>query len=241
MVDAVVLVIRHGKSSKNVMRRARDLLVRSGAPMAGLVLNAVDLNSPEYYGYYGYSGLLLRIRRRRHLGDAVPHCRRGGPRKGRPSDEPRLPDRDPTSPRTEGMRATFGPDLAAASRRRARCLLLWALAALRWLQASRRSGRRSPGLGAQAGAVAVAPTRVAACRRVDAVPRAEDFKLRRRRSDCGAGLSWSRTTRPPYAWTGRQRALLPFIGSVNVRGLTVRAAQVLIADRLRTGQFYKEP
>jgi polysaccharide export outer membrane protein len=35
--------------------------------------------------------------------------------------------------------------------------------------------------------------------------------------------------------------LLPFIGSVNVKGLTVRAAQVLIADRLRTGQFYKDP
>jgi polysaccharide biosynthesis transport protein len=51
-----VLVIRHGKSNKNIMRRARDLLARSGAPVAGLVLNAVDLNSPEYYGYYGYSG-----------------------------------------------------------------------------------------------------------------------------------------------------------------------------------------
>jgi capsular exopolysaccharide synthesis family protein len=56
VVDAVVLVIRHGKSNKNIMRRARDLLARSGAPVAGLVLNAVDLNSPEYYGYYGYSG-----------------------------------------------------------------------------------------------------------------------------------------------------------------------------------------
>ena len=56
VVDAVVLVVRHGKSSRNVMRRARDLLVRSGAPLAGLVLNAVDLNSPEYYGYYGYTG-----------------------------------------------------------------------------------------------------------------------------------------------------------------------------------------
>jgi capsular exopolysaccharide synthesis family protein len=56
LVEAVVLVIRHNKSNKNVMRRARDLLARSGAPIAGLVLNAVDLNSPEYYGYYGYSG-----------------------------------------------------------------------------------------------------------------------------------------------------------------------------------------
>lgn len=54
--DAVVLVIRHGKSSKHVVRRARDLLVRSGASITGIVLNAVDLNSPEYYGYYGYSG-----------------------------------------------------------------------------------------------------------------------------------------------------------------------------------------
>jgi Mrp family chromosome partitioning ATPase len=56
LVDAVVLVVRHGKSSKNVMRRARDLLARSGAPVAGLVLNAVDVNSPDYYGYYGYLG-----------------------------------------------------------------------------------------------------------------------------------------------------------------------------------------
>jgi Mrp family chromosome partitioning ATPase len=56
VADAVVLVIRHGNSSKNVLARARDLLVRSGAPLAGLVLNAVDLNSPEYYGYYGYTG-----------------------------------------------------------------------------------------------------------------------------------------------------------------------------------------
>jgi polysaccharide biosynthesis transport protein len=38
------------------VRRARDLLLRSGAPITGIVLNAVDLNSPEYYGYYGYSG-----------------------------------------------------------------------------------------------------------------------------------------------------------------------------------------
>ena len=56
MVDAVVLVVRHGKESKNVMRRARDILARSGAPVAGLVLNAVDVNSPDYYGYYGYLG-----------------------------------------------------------------------------------------------------------------------------------------------------------------------------------------
>jgi len=54
--DAVVLVVRHGKSSKHIIRRARDLLVRAGAPITGIVLNAVDLNSPEYQGYYGQSG-----------------------------------------------------------------------------------------------------------------------------------------------------------------------------------------
>ena len=55
-VDAVVLVVRHAKSSKHIVRRGRDLLIRSGAPLAGIVLNAVDLNAPEYYGYYGYTG-----------------------------------------------------------------------------------------------------------------------------------------------------------------------------------------
>jgi len=34
---------------------------------------------------------------------------------------------------------------------------------------------------------------------------------------------------------------LPFIGSVPLNGLSVRAAQTLIADRLRIGQFYKNP
>jgi len=34
---------------------------------------------------------------------------------------------------------------------------------------------------------------------------------------------------------------LPFIGTVPVSGLSVREAQSLIADRLRTGQFYRDP
>lgn len=54
--DAVILIVRHGKSNKPALRRACDLLVRSGAPITGIALNAVDLNSPEYYGYYGYYG-----------------------------------------------------------------------------------------------------------------------------------------------------------------------------------------
>ena len=54
--DAVVLIVRYGKSGKQAVRRARDLLVRSGAPITGIALNAVDLSSPEYYSYYGYYG-----------------------------------------------------------------------------------------------------------------------------------------------------------------------------------------
>ena len=54
--DTVVLIVRHGKSTKHAVRRARDLLLRSGARLAGIALNAVDLSSPEYYSYYGYSG-----------------------------------------------------------------------------------------------------------------------------------------------------------------------------------------
>jgi polysaccharide export outer membrane protein len=36
-------------------------------------------------------------------------------------------------------------------------------------------------------------------------------------------------------------ALLPLIGNVPLRGLTVREAQLLIAQRLREGQFYRQP
>ena len=57
--DAVVLIVRHGKSNKHAIRRARDILARAGARITGIALNAVDLNSPEYnayYGYYGYGG-----------------------------------------------------------------------------------------------------------------------------------------------------------------------------------------
>ncbi len=54
--DTVVLIVRHGKSTKHAVRRARDLLLRSGGRLSGIALNAVDLTSPEYYSYYGYSG-----------------------------------------------------------------------------------------------------------------------------------------------------------------------------------------
>ncbi len=46
--DAAVLVVRYGKSTRNVVRRSRELLVRSGAPLTGVVLNSVDITAPEY-------------------------------------------------------------------------------------------------------------------------------------------------------------------------------------------------
>ncbi len=54
--DAVVLVIRSGKTTKQALRRARELLFRVNARVTGVLLNAVDLNSPDYYYYYEYQG-----------------------------------------------------------------------------------------------------------------------------------------------------------------------------------------
>jgi len=54
--DAVVLVIRSGRTTKQALRRARELLVRVNARVTGVLLNAVDLSSPDYYYYYEYQG-----------------------------------------------------------------------------------------------------------------------------------------------------------------------------------------
>ena len=54
--DSVVLVIRSGQTTKQALRRARDLLVRVNARIAGVLLNAADLKSADYYYYYEYRG-----------------------------------------------------------------------------------------------------------------------------------------------------------------------------------------
>jgi capsular exopolysaccharide synthesis family protein len=48
--DGVILVVRSGMSNAGALLRASELLVRSGAKIQGLVLNAV----PEREYYYGY-------------------------------------------------------------------------------------------------------------------------------------------------------------------------------------------
>lgn len=55
-VDSVILVIRSGQTTKQALRRARDLLMQVNARVTGVLLNAVDLRSPEYYYYYEYRG-----------------------------------------------------------------------------------------------------------------------------------------------------------------------------------------
>jgi polysaccharide biosynthesis transport protein len=52
MVDGVILVVHSGKSSRQVVRRARQLLQDVGARILGVVLNNVNLNSQDNYYYY---------------------------------------------------------------------------------------------------------------------------------------------------------------------------------------------
>jgi capsular exopolysaccharide synthesis family protein len=54
MADGVVLVVHSGKSSRAVVRRAKQQLLDVGAHIFGVVLNNVKLESQDYYysGYY---------------------------------------------------------------------------------------------------------------------------------------------------------------------------------------------
>jgi capsular exopolysaccharide synthesis family protein len=52
MVDGVLLVVHGGKSSRNVVRRSRQLLLDVGAKIFGVVLNNVSIRSHDYYYYH---------------------------------------------------------------------------------------------------------------------------------------------------------------------------------------------
>lgn len=52
LVDGVILVVNAGKSSRQVVRRSRQLLMEIGAKIFGVVLNKVDLSTKENYYYY---------------------------------------------------------------------------------------------------------------------------------------------------------------------------------------------
>jgi capsular exopolysaccharide synthesis family protein len=52
MVDGVILVVNSGRSSRQVVRRSRQLLQDIGAKIFGVVLNNVNLRSQDNYYYY---------------------------------------------------------------------------------------------------------------------------------------------------------------------------------------------
>jgi Mrp family chromosome partitioning ATPase len=54
MVDGVILVVHGGRSSRAVVRRAKQQLLDVGAHIFGVVLNNVKVETHDYYysGYY---------------------------------------------------------------------------------------------------------------------------------------------------------------------------------------------
>lgn len=60
--DAVVLVGRYGFTTRRAITRCAQILNEVGAPVIGVVLNDIDLESPDYHYYnYGFSRRLRRI------------------------------------------------------------------------------------------------------------------------------------------------------------------------------------
>jgi capsular exopolysaccharide synthesis family protein len=59
MVDGVLLVVYGGKTSRNVVKRSRQLLIDVGAKIFGVVMNNVNVRTHDYYyynqRYYGES------------------------------------------------------------------------------------------------------------------------------------------------------------------------------------------
>ncbi len=53
-MSSVLLVVHGGKSSRHVVKRARQLLHDVGAKVFGVVLNNVSIQSNDYYYYQRY-------------------------------------------------------------------------------------------------------------------------------------------------------------------------------------------
>ena len=51
VADAVLLVVRWGKTRKRVVRYTIDQLTRFGMPLHGVIMNMVDVRKQSYYGY----------------------------------------------------------------------------------------------------------------------------------------------------------------------------------------------
>ena len=56
-VDSVILVVRSGKTPKDALQRAEDLLFQVNARVMGVIVNAINVASPgHYYYYHGVNG-----------------------------------------------------------------------------------------------------------------------------------------------------------------------------------------
>src|SRR5580704_12371782 len=68
--DAIVLVIRSGHTTKQALRRSRDILMQVNAKVSAVLFNPVYLSSPDYYYYYEYKSKYSRYYRdESHDGD----------------------------------------------------------------------------------------------------------------------------------------------------------------------------
>ena len=56
VADAVVLIVRSEQTGRQSLIRARDILRKAGANIAGVVVNDLSFNSVDYRQYYGYYG-----------------------------------------------------------------------------------------------------------------------------------------------------------------------------------------
>jgi capsular exopolysaccharide synthesis family protein len=56
IADVVVLIARSKKTGRQSLIRARDVLRKVRANIAGVIVNDLSFNSVEYRGYYGHYG-----------------------------------------------------------------------------------------------------------------------------------------------------------------------------------------
>jgi succinoglycan biosynthesis transport protein ExoP len=65
LVDGVLLVVHGGKTSRQVVKRVRQMLQEIGAKIIGVVLNKADMSAGnDYYYHYGYKGYYSRVDKR---------------------------------------------------------------------------------------------------------------------------------------------------------------------------------
>jgi len=72
MVDGVMLVVHGGRSSRAVVRRAKQQLQDVGAHIYGIVLNNVKLEANDYYYYSGYYSSYYATDEREGPDEALP-------------------------------------------------------------------------------------------------------------------------------------------------------------------------